>query len=107
MPRRRRHRLIYDDEVIAHLRAIDRKLHSVIRDTIEQQLRQAPSVETRNRKPLLRPSSLSPAWELRLGPQNRVRVFYRVDDRSREVSILAIGEKRGVKLSVGGKEFKL
>jgi len=39
--------LIYDPEVAQHLRAIDRKQHSLIRRTIEEQLRYQPEVETR------------------------------------------------------------
>jgi hypothetical protein len=45
------------------------------------------------------------AWELRLGPDNRFRVFYRLDERVNHVRVLAIAEKRGAKLYVGGKEF--
>ena len=40
--------LIYAPEVLQHLRAIDRKYHSLIRATIEEQLRYEPEAETRN-----------------------------------------------------------
>ena len=43
-------------------------------------------------------------WELRLGPDNCFRVFYRVDTAAREVDILAIGVKDGNRLFIGGEE---
>jgi mRNA-degrading endonuclease RelE of RelBE toxin-antitoxin system len=64
-------------------------------------------VETRNRKPLKRPTVLGGDWEIRFGPNNRFRVFYAVNRESSEVYILAIGEKRGNRLLVGGQEVEL
>jgi hypothetical protein len=75
--------LIYDPEVEGHLDAIEPKYHSLIRTTIEEQLRFEPEKTTRNRKPLERPIELGARWELRFGPKNRFRVFYRVDARKR------------------------
>lgn len=98
--------LVYADEVKGHLRAIETKYHSLIRSEIERQLLFEPQVETRNRKPLKRPISFGADWELRLGPDNRFRVFYQVDVGIREVRILAIGVKDGNQLFVGGEEFK-
>jgi hypothetical protein len=43
--------LIYDPEVKQHLQVIERKYHSLIRHTIEEQLQFEPEVETKNRKP--------------------------------------------------------
>jgi len=43
--------------------------------------------------------------ELRLGPDNRFRVFYRVEGQ--RVRVLGIGVKRRQRLWVGGKEFQL
>ena|SRR5437870_3156742 len=106
MPRRR-YSLVYDEAVIVHVRAIEKRFHSVIRDTVKERLSLTPAIETRNRKPLLRPSALAPAWELRFGPQNRFRVFYRVDDERHAVRVLAIGEKRRSGLYVGGRKFDL
>jgi hypothetical protein len=51
----------------------------LIRTTLEEQLRFDPDKETRNRKPLQRPVALEATWELRLGPENRFRVFSRGD----------------------------
>lgn len=99
--------LIYDPEVAQHLKAIDRQHHSLIRRTIEEQLRYEPEVETHNRKPLLQPSVFGTAWEMRFGPNNRFRVFYRTDPSIGEVHILAIGVKVGNRLFIGGEEFEL
>lgn len=99
--------LIYDPEVAQHLTTIGRKYHSMIRRIIEEHLSHEPEVETKNRKPLLRPSVLAMAWELRFGPGNRFRVFYRLDPSTHAVHILAIGVKVGNRLFIGAKEFKL
>ena len=107
MARRKGYEFIYDPEVHRRLSAIDRRYHSLIRREIESSLRHKPDMEARNRKPLSRPSVLGTSWELRLGPQDSLRVFYRVDRASREVHILAIGFKRGNRLFVGGEEFDL
>jgi hypothetical protein len=107
MTRRRPFALVYDPEVGRHLAAIDPKHHSLIRSTIEQQLLHEPERETRNRKPLERLSVLGAAWELRFGPANRFRVFYRTDSATRRVRVLAIGVKDGARLRIGGEEFEL
>jgi hypothetical protein len=99
--------LIYDREVWRQVLKIGRKYHSLIRREIEAQLRHEPETETRKRKPLLRPSVLGSAWELRFGPENRFRVFYRVNRVLRQVHILAVGVKIKDKLYIGGEEFEL
>ena len=99
--------LIYDLDVVGHLDAVEAKYHSLIRAAIEEQLRFEPDTVTRNRKPLLRPVEFGARWELRLGPQNRFRVFYRVEFDKREVHILAIGVKERERLFIGGEEVKL
>ena len=96
--------LVYADAVKEHLRAIARKYHSLIRSELEAHLLHQPHVETRNRKPLERPVDFGADWELRLGPDNRFRDFYRVDTAAREVDILAIGVKDGSRLFIGGEE---
>lgn len=55
MAKRGQFALFYSGEVKRHLRAIDKKYHSLIQTAIEAQLRFEPIVETRNRKPLERP----------------------------------------------------
>ncbi len=99
--------LVYDPAVKDHLRAVDLKYHSLIRDTIEEQLLFQPDCETKNRKPLERPVVSEATWELRFGPQNRFRIFYDVDRERREVHILALGEKRGNRVTIGGEEVEL
>jgi len=107
MPAKKRYQLIYDTEVRRHLAKIDRKYHSLIQQHIEGCLAYNPEIETRNRKPVSRPSVLGSTWELRFGPRNSFRVFYRTSPEEREVYILAIGVKRGNRLFIGGKEFEL
>jgi hypothetical protein len=63
-------------------------------------------VETRNRKPLKRPIAFGADWELRLGPDNRFRVFYQVMPASRLVRVLAVGVKERNRLFFGGEEFE-
>jgi hypothetical protein len=98
--------LVYADEVKRHLRAIDTKYHSLIRSAVESQLVHEPDVETRNRKPLKRPIAFGADWELRLGPDNRFRVFYQVSAEGREVRVLAVGLKDRDRLLIGGEEFE-
>ena len=99
-------RIVYDVEVRRHLAAIDRRYHTLIRQSIEQQLSHQPGVETRNRKPLQPPASIGADWELRCGPNNRFRVLYRIAD-TYEVYVLAVGIKDGIRLLIGGEEFEL
>jgi hypothetical protein len=99
--------LIYDPLIAEHLAAIEAKYHSLIRATIEEQLQFEPETTTGNRKPLERPIALGARWELRLGPDNRFRVFYRVDAEQRHVRILAIAMKERNRLFMGDKEVKL
>ena len=100
-----RYELIYAEETYRHIVAIERQYHSLIRQTSEQQLLYEPNVRTRNRKPLVKPSRFGEAWELRFGPDNRFRVFYRIEENLSRVRVLAIAEKIGSKLYIGGKEF--
>jgi hypothetical protein len=99
--------LIYDVEVAEHLAAIEPKYHSLIRSAIEEQLGFEPETVTRNRKQLERPIDLGARWELRLGPDNRFRVFYRVEAEGRRVRILAIAVKERNRIYIAGEEVKL
>ena len=99
--------LVYDPAVAGHLVAIEPKYHSLIRSAIEEQLRFEAETATRNRKPLERPVALGARWELRLGPDNRFRVFYRVDAERREVRILGVGVKVRNRLFLAGEEVEL
>ena len=99
--------LIYDLELREHLDAIESKYHSLIRSTIEEQLQFEPETPTRNRKPLEPPIDLGARWELRFGPSNRFRVYYRVDAERREVRVLAIAVKEKNRVFIAGKEVEL
>jgi hypothetical protein len=99
--------IVYDEAVYKHLASIELKHYSLIQGTIGKQLSHEPEVETRNRKPLNRPSALGTVWELRFGPDNRFRVFYRLEASANQVRVLAIGVKTGSRLNIGGEEFEL
>jgi hypothetical protein len=73
----------------------------------QEQLRFEPNVETRNRKPLRQPAPFGAEWEIRFGPDNRFRVLYDIDKEQHAVQIMAIGEKVGTRLIVGGEEVEL
>ena len=107
MARRRPYTLIYARGVTEHLKSIDAKYDSLIREKIEEQLRFEPNVETRNRKPLRQPAPFAAEWEIRFGPDNRFRVLYDIDEEQRAVQIVAIGEKEGNRLIVGGEDMTL
>jgi hypothetical protein len=74
---------------------------------LETRLRFEPDRETKNRKPLKRPVVLGAKWAVRFGTDNRFRGFYRIDYDNQEVIILAIGEKTGNRLFIGGEEVEL
>ena len=107
MSKQKRFALIYPPITKKHLKSIDAKHYSLIRETVESQLQFEPDVETRNRKPLKRPVVFGAKWEIRFGTDNRFRVFYRVDYDQEQVVILAIGEKVGNRLLIGGEEIKI
>ena len=102
----RQFELIYPPIIKQHLKAIEPKYWSLIRESLEAQLRFEPDLETRNRKSLKRPVVYGAKWELRFGPNNRFRVFYRIDNDNLEVFILAIGEKRGDQIFISGEEVE-
>jgi len=99
--------LVYDPLVKQHLQVIERKYHSLIRQTIEEQLQFEPEVETKNRKPLKRPIAIDADWEIRFGPDNRFRVFYQVDRENTAVYILAVGVKPKNQLFIGKEVIEL
>ncbi len=96
MARRQPFSLIFDPKVNEHLRAIEKKYHSLIRVNIEKQLQFEPETEARNRKPLRRSADLRAAWELRFGPGNRFRALYAVDRERREVRSWPSESKKGI-----------
>ncbi len=100
-------KLIYATQVKDQLKFIERKYHSLIRETIENQVRFEPDVETRNRKPVEPPTTVEADWELCFGSNSRFRAFYTTNIDQREVYIVAIGVKQGNKLFIGGEEVEL
>ncbi len=107
MPSQQRFELIYPPIIKQHLKSNETKYYSLIRDSLDTQLQFEPDVETRYRKPLKRPIVFGAKWEIRFGPDNRFRVFYRVDYDTQQVIILAIGEKTGDRLIIGGEEVEI
>lgn len=99
--------IIYAPITKQHLRTIEAKYYSLIRAGVDEQLSFEPTTATRNRKPLKRPVVFMATWELRLGPQNRFRVYYDVDREQTSVAILAIGRKVGNRVIIGGEELAL
>ena len=106
MPAKSGFALRYAAETLDHLDAIERKYHRLIERTIAQQLSYTPEQVTRNRKPLEEPGPFGATWELRVGPKNRLRVFYEVNAGERTVEILAIGVKERDRLVIGREEFE-
>lgn len=104
MTERKRFKIHYTSLLKGHLGVIERKYYGLIRRTIEEQLTFEPNVKTRNRKPVHQPSPFDAGWEIRFGVDNRFRVFYDVDLEAYEVNILAIGEKEGNRLYIGGED---
>lgn len=103
----RRFELEYAPIAKSHLQAIEPKYYSLIRRTIEKQLQFEPDIKTQNRKPLKRPVDFGAQWELRFGLDNCFRVFYKINLEMLRVNILAIGEKRGDRLMIGGEVVRL
>lgn len=100
--------LVFAPAVKRHLKAIEAKWDTLIKTKIEEQLTHEPDVETRNRKPLRRrPAPFGADWEIRFGPDNRLRVLYKIVEEPREVHVLAIGVKEGNRLLFGGQEMDL
>lgn len=99
--------------VKSQLDALSASHRARVLDAIEKQLADEPLIETRNRK-RLRPNPVAP-WELRVGA---IRVFYDVEEMDADSSgqefqskgtvyILAIGQKTGNVLRIGGIEVQL
>ncbi len=99
--------LVFAPEVVNHLRAIPRKYHRLIRNTLDEQLCHTPEEITQNRKPLEQPAPFGATWELRFGPNNRFRVLYEIDVDEQSVWILAVGVKEGNRLLVGTEDVEI
>ena len=95
--------LQYSPEAEEHLRALTARQQRIVLDTVDRQLLNQPTVETRNRKPM-RPNPIAP-WELRIGD---LREYYEVSDEyAATVTVLAIGIKERSRVKIGGEVIKL
>jgi hypothetical protein len=99
--------LIYPPIIKVHLKTIEPKYYPLISESLKEQLQYQPDIETRNRKPLKRPITFGAQWEVRFGPGNIFRAFYKVNREAYQVEILAIGIKKGNRLYVGGQEYEI
>jgi hypothetical protein len=97
--------VIYAAQTKKHLRSIERRLHALIHEAVEIHLIHEPLTESRNRKPLRSPI-LEADWELRCGPDNRIRVLYTVNSELLEVRIAAVGIKERNRLIIAGEELE-
>lgn len=88
------YRLEYAEGVADDLKPLRAGDRNRILDKIDQQLKDSPTQQTRNKKPLvgLKPpwEHEEPIWELRVG---KYRVFYDVDEAGQQVVVRAVREK--------------
>jgi mRNA-degrading endonuclease RelE of RelBE toxin-antitoxin system len=93
----------FAESVKLQLKQLTAHGRAMILSAIEKSLAHEPLKETRNRKPL-RPNPIAP-WELRV---RNFRVFYDISHAgSNVVRILAVGQKKGDRFLIAGKEVKL
>ncbi len=75
----------------------------MVTDTVDRQLLNQPTIETKNRKPM-RPNPVAP-WELRIG---NLRVYYDIEEKpKRWVFVLAVGIKERNQVRIGKEIIKL
>jgi len=99
----RRHEVEISSDAVEHIRALDPKYHGFIVRTLRRRLAHEPFAAARNRKPLTVPAPFDAHWELRFGPDNRFRVFYKMEGAA--VVVVAVGDKQRDRLFIGGEEF--
>ena len=107
MPRSPSYDIQFDKLALDHMDLIEPKFDSLIQTTIEEQLPFEPLVETRNRKRLARDTVTGATWEVRCGPNNRFRIFYKVDVEEGVVLVIAIVIKVGNVLYAGRERFEI
>jgi mRNA-degrading endonuclease RelE of RelBE toxin-antitoxin system len=97
------YRIEYSPDAVDHLRGLSVREQRNLVDTVDEQLADQPTVETRNRKPM-RPNPIAP-WELRAG---HLRVYYEVQEEPEPVVlVLAVGVKDRNVVRIGGEEIVL
>jgi mRNA-degrading endonuclease RelE of RelBE toxin-antitoxin system len=89
------------EAAIGHLTWLGKKTGRKLLQNALEFLEQDPLAETRNMK-TLRPNALAER-ELRLW--GKYRMLFSVDAEEKRVTIILVGEKRGNKLFVSGREF--
>ena len=93
----------YSPEAEDHLRLLSTHQQRLVTGTIDRQLLNQPTIETKNRKPM-RPNPVAP-WELRIG---NLRVYYDIEDKpKRRVFVLAVGIKERNQVRIGKEIIKL
>lgn len=93
----------YSPDSEDHLRVLTARQQRTILDSVDKQLSDQPTLETRNRKHM-RPNPLA-GWELRIG---NLRVYYDVAEEPKQlVSINAVGIKDGNTVCIGGEVIDL
>jgi len=93
----------YTDAAIEHLKSLTTREQRTVLDTVDEQLKYEPLVETRNRKPM-KPNSLA-SWELRIG---NLRVDYDVEENTVSVVyIQVVGVKNRNQIWIGKEEIEL
>ena len=87
----------YSPDAEDHLQRLTARQQKIVVDTVDRQLLNEPTTETRNRKPM-RPNPVAP-WELRIGT---LRVYYEVEEEPQpKVIVLAVGVKEREKVRIG------
>lgn len=79
----------YTDAAIEHLKILTTRQQRTVLDTVDEQLKYEPLVETRNRKSM-EPNSLA-TWELRIG---NLRVYYDVEENLESRTATEFGSVR-------------
>lgn len=93
----------YTEAAIEHLKILTTRQQRTVLDSVDEQLKYEPLVETRNRKPM-EPNSLA-TWELRIG---NLRVYYDVEENTVSVVyIQAVGVKSRNRVRIGQEEIEL
>ena len=97
------YRIEYSPDAEDHLRTLTARQQAIVLDTVDRQLANGPTVETRNRKPM-RPNPIAP-WELRIGI---LRVYYDVEEEPDSVvHIRAVGIKQRNRVRIGREVIEL
>lgn len=103
MAEKRAYDIEYSPDAVGHMCFLTKRQQVTVLDTVDEQLRHEPVVETKNRKPM-RPNPVAP-WELRVG---NLRVYYDVEDvPEARVLVRAVGLKVRNRVRIGNKEIAL